>query len=162
VTDPIVTDLRRELDKARDVLLACLLHLSRHAEANAALHCSERVMYSPLHAKAEAAVAGITGALARTERPNLPTSDTRDPDGVWAALAADFDRCEHGRHHGDPCGPDGACTGTSTGNPYMRPGQVIGFGLRGDRIVMPDREHKHDPAAWRVRTTPTPSDAPRA
>jgi hypothetical protein len=33
----------------------------------------------------------------------------------------------------------------------MPPGQVIGYGLRGDQIVMPTRETKHDPDAWRVR-----------
>lgn len=149
MTEPTVTDLRRELAKAEDALSACLLHLSRHAQANAALHCSERVMYSPLHAKVETAIAGIVHALKRTEQ--LPTLDHRSSDGVWAALAADLDRCQHGRHQGDPCGPADACTGTSAGNPHLRPGQVIGYGLRGDQIVMPDRDHKHDPAAWRAR-----------
>lgn len=142
-----ITDLRRELEKAEDALSGCLLYLSRHAQGNAALHCSERVMYSPLHAKVEAVIAGITHALKRTEQPNTPTLDSSD--GVWAALVADLDRCMHGRHQGDPCGPSGACTGTSAGNHHLRPGMVIGYGIRGDHIVMPDREHKHDPAAWR-------------
>jgi hypothetical protein len=149
--DPIVTDLRREVDKARETLLACLLHLSRHAEANAALHCADRVMYSPLHAKVEAAVAGISGALARTKEPNIPTLDSRSSDGPWAALCSDLDRCIHGRHWGDDCG---SCGGTSTGNPHLRPNHVIGYGLRGEPIIMPDRGHKHDPAAWRLRSAP--------
>jgi hypothetical protein len=149
--DPIVTDLRRELEKAREALLACLLHLSRHAEANAALHCAERVMYSPLHAKTEAAIAGISGALARTDHQNVPTLDSASPDGPWAALVSDLDRCAHGRHWGDDCGD---CGGTSRGNPWLRPKHVIGYGRHGDEIVMPYRVDKHDPAAWRTRTAP--------
>jgi hypothetical protein len=149
--DPTVTDLRRELDKAREALKATLVHLAHHAEANAALHCANQVMYSPLHAKVYAAITGIDHALQRTEPQNMPTLDSRSADGTWAALVADLDRCQHGRHQGDPCGPADACMGTSAGNPHLRPGAVIGYGLRGDRIVMPDREHKHDPAAWRTR-----------
>lgn len=156
MTDPVITDLRRELNKAEDALSACLLYLSRHAQANAALHCSERVMYSPLHAKVEAAVTGIVHALKRTEpdpNPNLPTLDHRSSDGAWAALAADLDRCQHGRHEGDDCG---SCDGPSRGNPHMRTGHVIGYGLRGDFIVMPPREVKSDPAAWRSVITGAP------
>jgi hypothetical protein len=151
MTDPIITDLRRELDKARDVLLACLLHLSRHAEMNAALHCAERVLYSPLHAKTEAAIAGITGALARTEQPRVPTLDSRSPDGPWAALVADLDRCQHGRHEGDACAD---CGGASPGNPLIGLNGVIGYDRHGHYIVLPDRDHKHDPAAWRTQAAP--------
>ncbi|MGW8679598.1 hypothetical protein ACWGNN_00765 [Streptomyces sp. NPDC055817] len=146
MTDPTVTDLRRELEKARDALAATETHLARHAEMNAALHCADRVMYSPLHAKVAAAIGQIDHALARTDHPNAPTLDSQDPEGVWAALVANLDRCEHGRHQGDDCG---SCGGVSRGNPHMIPGSVIGYGLRGDKIVMPDRDHKHDPAAWR-------------
>lgn len=150
MTDSTITDLRRELEKARLTLIDAQSHLAAHAQMNAALHCASDVFYSPLHAKVTAAIAGIEHALARTDRP-LPTLDHRSSDGIWAALAADLDRCQHGRHQGDPCGPADACTGTSAGNPHLRPGQTIGYGLRGDRIVMPDRDHKHDPAAWRVQ-----------
>lgn len=186
MTDPTVTDLRRELAKAREALAAAEQHLARHAEANAALHCTDRVMYSPLHAKVTAAIAGADHALARTEQPghvhdfrsfgsdrgrvrctypgctakptepNAPTLDHASPDGPWAALAADLDRCQHGRHQGDACGPADDCTGTSAGNPHIRPGQVIGYGLRGDPIVMPDRYDKHDPAAWRAAPVEQP------
>jgi hypothetical protein len=150
MTDPTITDLRRELEKAQIALIAALKHLSAHAEMNAALHCADRVMYSPLHAKIESAIDGIDHALARTDQPNAPTLNSGSSDGVWAALAADLDRCRHGRHEGDPCGPADDCTGTSTGNPWLRPGMVIGHDRHGDEIVMPDRDHKHDPAAWRV------------
>jgi hypothetical protein len=71
-SDSTVTDLRRELSKAEDALSDCFLYLSRHAQGNAALHCSERVMYSPLHAKVEAAIAGIVHALKRTEPEDVP------------------------------------------------------------------------------------------
>jgi hypothetical protein len=148
MTDPTVTDLRRELEKTRLALIAAQSHLSAHAQANAALHCASEVFYSPLHAKVTAAIQGVEHALARTDRP-LPTLDSQSSDGPWAALVADLDRCRHGRHIGDPCGPADDCDGTSTGNPRLRPGMVIGHDLRGDRIVVPDREHKHDPAAWR-------------
>ncbi len=157
--DPTVTDLRRELEKVRLALIAALKHLGAHAEMNAALHCADRVMYSPLHAKVDSAIQGIDQALTRTAQPNLPTLDHRSGDGPWAALVADLDRCQHGRHHGDPCGPADACNGTSAGNPHLPPGVVIGYGLRGGPIVMPDRTRKHDPAAW--RTTPA-TEAPHA
>lgn len=146
--DPTITDLRRELEKARNALEAAATHLARHAEMNAALHCATNVMYSPLHAKVTAAVAGIDHALARTEPgPDAPTRDSRSSDGAWAALVADLDRCEHGRHQGDDCG--GSCGYRSKGNPHLPTGALLGYGLRGDRIVMPSRENKHDPAAWR-------------
>lgn len=147
MSDPTITDLRRELEKARYALVDAQSHLSAHAHMNAALHCATEVFFSPLHAKVTAAIAGIEHALLRTE--SAATGD-RDTEKL-AAVLADLDRCQHGRHQGDPCGPADACTGTSAGNPYIRPGQVIGYGLRGDQIAMPDRDHKHDPKAWRVQ-----------
>jgi hypothetical protein len=147
MTDPTNADLRRELAKTRDTLAACETHLARHAEANAALHCATNVMYSPLHARVVAAVRGIDHAL---ERTGVPTLGTESPDGQWAALLADLDRCQHGRHDGDECSSGGDCTGTSAGNPHLIPGQVIGYNRYGDRIVMPDRDHKHDLANWRT------------
>jgi hypothetical protein len=150
MTDPPVTDLRRELEKARHALIDAQTHLAAHSEMNAALRCATTVMYSPLHAKVTAAIQQTEHALLRTEQANVPTLDYRTPEGAFVALVADLDRCQHGRHQGDACGPADACTGTSAGNPHLRPGAVIGYGLRGGRIVMPDRDHKHDPAAWRV------------
>lgn len=148
MTDPTITDLRRELEKARAALIAAQTHLTAHAEMNAALHlASDRVMYSPLHARVTSAIQGIEQALERTDHPRLPTLDHASPDGPWAALAADLDRCVHGRHEGDDCG---SCGGTSRGNHRMRSGLVIGQDRHGNHIVMPDRAHKHDPAAWRT------------
>lgn len=147
MTDPNVTDLRRELEKAREALTAAHKHLTAHAEMNAALHCATNVMYSPLHAKVVSAIAGIDHALARTEPTNLPTLDHGSPDGVWAALIADFDRCQHGRHAGDTCAD---CGGTSIGNARFEPGQPVAYDRHGHDIVVPDRAHKHDPAAWRT------------
>jgi len=145
--DPTVNDLRRELEKALDALQECLRHLSRHAEMNAALHCSERVMYSPLHAKTEAAVTGIKHALTRTEQHPATSPEHSDANCPWFYLLADFDRCEHGRHQEDPCG--GSCGTRSQGNPHMRTGHVIGYNLRREHIVMPHRDDKTDPKAWR-------------
>jgi hypothetical protein len=153
MTTETITDLRRELDKARAALIDAQSHLSAHAHMNAALHCATEVFYSPLHAKVTAAIQGIEHALARTQE--AVTAGAMLPPAREASafieILRDLDRCQHGRHHGDPCGPAGACTGTSAGNPHLRPGVVIGYGLRGDHIVMPDRDHKHDPAAWRVQ-----------
>lgn len=152
MTNPSVTDLRRELEKARAALAAAQTHLGAHAQMNAALHCASEVFHSPLHAKVTSAIAGIDHALKRTQligtatAAKVPIEDTAD----LVKILADLDRCQHGRHQGDACGPADACTGTSAGNPHIRPGQVIGYGLRGDEIVMPDRDHKHDPAAWRA------------
>lgn len=148
MTDPTITDLRRELEKARLALIDAQSHLSAQAQANAALHCATEVFYSPLHAKVTAAITGIEHALARTDRP-IPTLDSQGSDGVWAALVADFDRCQHGRHIGDPCG---SCGTNSHGNPHMVVGDIIGYDVHGHHIVMPDRGHKHDPAAWRIRS----------
>ncbi|HWM95534.1 MAG TPA: hypothetical protein VNO54_00615 [Streptosporangiaceae bacterium] len=148
MTDPTITDLRRELEKARHALIDAQSHLASHAEMNAALHCATTVMYSPLHAKVTAAIQQTEHALARTDHPEAPTLDSRSSDGPWAALVADLDRCEHGRHQGDACD---SCGPWSHGNPHLRPGSVIGFGLRGDAIVMPAREFKHNPTAWRLR-----------
>lgn len=140
MTDPTVTDLRRELEKARETLSAVERHLARTAEANAALHVAERVMYSPLHAKVTAALAGIGHALERTEQP-----PGMDPWRELAGVLLDLDRCEHGRHDGDDCAD---CGGYSLGNPNMPSGGTIGYSLRRGRIVMPDHDAKHDPAAW--------------
>jgi len=141
MTHPTVADLRRELEKAAEALTAVERHLARTAEANAALHVAERVMYSPLHAKVSATLAGIGHALERNEQaPGMAR---------WRELAGvllDLDRCEHGRHEGDPCG---MCGNLSTGNPHMPPGAVVGYSLRRGPIVMPHYyDDKHDPAAW--------------
>lgn len=71
MTNSTITDLRRELAKAHDALAAAEIHLARHAEANAALHLADRVMYSPLHAKVQAARVGTEHALRRTS-PDTP------------------------------------------------------------------------------------------
>lgn len=148
MTDPTVTDLRRELEKARAALADAQSHLSAHAQMNAALHCATDVFYSPLHAKVTAAIQGVEHALARTEKPVTDTLIGRslaDTAGLVKVLT-DLDRCMHGRHEGDDCG---SCGGPSKGNHHLRPGTVIGYDRYGDHIVMPDRDHKHDPAAWR-------------
>ncbi|MFD9192953.1 hypothetical protein ACFWCA_32665 [Streptomyces phaeochromogenes] len=149
MSDPTITDLRRELEKARHTLIDAQSHLASHAQMNAALHCASEVYYSPLHAKVTAAISQIEHALKRTEQ-QAATLDSRSNDGRWAALLADLDRCMHGRHQGDDCG---GCGGQSKGNHILRPGAVIGYGLRGEAIVMPNRDHKHDPTAWRVQLT---------
>jgi hypothetical protein len=143
--NPVVIDLRRELEKARHALIDAQSHLASHAEMNAALHCATTVLYSPLHARVTSTIQGIEGALLRTDQPNTPTLDSRSPEGPWATLAADLDRCMHGRHQDDDCG---SCGGTSRGNPYFKTGTIIGYSRHGHPITVPDRSRKHDPAAW--------------
>lgn len=65
---------------------------------------------------------------------------------IAETVLADLDRCEHGRHGGDACFscPDGV----SPGNPHMQPGQVIGYGLDGVEIVVPDQARKYNPSNW--------------
>jgi hypothetical protein len=157
-TQQTVTDLRRELEKARLALVAAQSHLASHAEMNAALHCATSVMYSPLHAKVVSAIAGIDHALERTKQPNLPTLDSQSPDGPWSALVADLDRCQHGRHEGDDCAD---CGGRSIGNPHIALHGLIGYDRHGRGIVQPDREHKHDVAAWR-NAVPAVGEQPHA
>lgn len=147
MTDPTITDLRRELDKAREALTAAETHLARHAEMNAALHCADRVLYSPLHAKVINAIGQIDHALIRTE----PNEDQHENyiTRLIAGVLADLDRCQHGRHTADPCG---SCPqGQSAGNPHLTVGQQIGYGIHGDPIYVPHPDDRWVPEAWRPR-----------
>lgn len=63
-------DAQRELDKIADTLAWAEQHLSRNNEANAALHCNDRVMYSPLTSRvveARRSVEMLTAAVAEGE-----------------------------------------------------------------------------------------------
>jgi hypothetical protein len=53
-------------------------------------------------------------------------------------FAADLDRCEHGRHRGDPCTfPDGGCGGPSIGNAVLSSlGLTVGHGLGGSPYAL--------------------------
>jgi len=146
MTDPTILDLRRELEKARITLIDAQTHLAHHAEANAALHCSTTVLYSPLHAKVTASIQQIEHALQRTENAITVHDETK----ALAQVLLDLDRCMHGRHQGDECG---SCNGPSKGNPNMPPGRVIGYGLYADPIVVPERADRHDAKAWRRKST---------
>lgn len=137
-----ITDLRRELEKTRLALIAAQTHLAAHAEANAALHMAATVMYSPLHAHVTAAIAGAADAL---QRSDAAAGEARRAAEL-AAVLTDLDRCVHGRHEGDACAD---CGGPSKGNHHLPGGTVIGYDVHGKPIVMPGREHKHDPGVWR-------------
>ena len=138
----VITDLRRELEKTRLALVAAQTHLAAHAEANAALHMATTVMYSPLHAHVTAAIAGAADAL---QRSDAAIGEARRTEGL-ASVLSDLDRCVHGRHEGDTCAD---CGGPSKGNHHLPTGTVIGYDVHGKPIVTPGREHKHDPQAWR-------------
>jgi hypothetical protein len=154
--DPVVTDLRRELEKARHTLLGAQSHLASHAEMNAALHCATTVMYSPLHAAVTATIGQIEHALARTESEPQPPVDHTDSELV--RVLGDLDRCEHGRHSVDHC--YGCPDGQSAGNPFLPVGQQIGYGLHGGTIVVPAPEDRRRPEAWRVKPN-TATGGPR-
>lgn len=138
----VITDLRRELEKTRLALVAAQTHLAAHAEANAALHMATAVMYSPLHAHVTAAIAGAADAL---QRSDAAIGEARRTEGL-ASVLSDLDRCMHGRHEGDTCAD---CGGPSKGNHHLPVGTVIGYDVHGKPIVTPGREDKHDPQAWR-------------
>lgn len=83
-------------------------------------------------------------------------------------LLRDLDRCPHGRHRGDACagwrGPDrfdGGCQGgVSVGNPLIKPGQHIGYGLYGEFVVAPDDlDEWGNPDSW-YRDSYSPSSYP--
>ena len=65
----------------------------------------------------------------------------------FAQLLGSFDRCEHGRHKRDNCW--GCPDGQSTGNLIIPPGTVIGHGVRGVEIVVPQPDERlEDPNVW--------------
>lgn len=74
-------------------------------------------------------------------------------------LVMDLDRCVHGRHAADECFdcakrrddvPE-QMRRFSRGNPYVRPGVVVGYGRGGQRIVMPaERADQLDASKWYV------------
>ncbi|MCU1617395.1 MAG: hypothetical protein JWO98_4935 [Frankiales bacterium] len=145
MTDPVITDLRRELEKARLALIDSQSHLAAHAESNAALHCATTVMYSPLHAKVTAAIGQIEHALTRTE-PNEDQAEDYTTRLI-AGVLADLDRCDHGRHAADPCG---SCGGQSAGNQLLPPGRHIGHGVHANPIYVPQPADRWKPEAWRT------------
>ena len=90
MTDPTITDLRRELAKARDALAAAERYLARRAESMAALHCATSVLYPPLHARVASAIAGADHALARTEGAAGSAEVLRIVAG-WCVTANEYD-----------------------------------------------------------------------
>lgn len=58
-------DALRELTKIEDALAWAERHFEKVSEANAALHCNDRVMYSPLAGKISAALSSVELVRAR-------------------------------------------------------------------------------------------------
>ncbi len=52
-------NINRELDKVEQALTFALEHLQRQSEANAALHMTTRVMYSPLASSVFSAIQSL-------------------------------------------------------------------------------------------------------
>lgn len=72
-------------------------------------------------------------------------------DRRLAAVLADLDRCEHGRHEGDVCS---GCGGPSKGNPIMGGVGVdrqIGYDISGNPICVPDGRRTYEPDAWKAQ-----------
>lgn len=114
------------------------------SDGHAAVHWLGRWPTTTPHPEGLASVEGIHSHNGATRIEYL-----NEPTHRWMYILADLDRCVHGRHIGDPCG--GSCGTVSQGNPHMRTGDVIGYDIRGNEIVMPDRNGKHKPEAWRKR-----------
>jgi len=87
---------------------------------------------------------------------------TRSRDREMAKILGNLDRCQHGRHIGDPCAgydpsrPRSGCAGGySNGNPFLVPGQPIGYDMYGGVYVVPAfGESVMDPASWVSSTMP--------
>lgn len=95
------------------------------------------------------------------ERPER----ARRAEGL-AAVLADLNRCEHGRHEGDVCS---GCGGPSRGNPIPELAAAaarrladnprvpavalrqIGYDIRAEPITIPERTEAHEPDPWRPR-----------
>jgi len=60
-------NIKRELEKALLTLGWASLYFEKTSEANAALHKSEKVMYSPLASEMDSAIQAIQNALAELE-----------------------------------------------------------------------------------------------
>lgn len=93
-----------------------------------------------------------------TSRPRVLVDSEYHNRAVRAlSLLQDLDRCEHGRHKGNPCygcaALPGAQGGLSHGNPItgMWSGMRIGFDHGGNSIVVPPLDKRHDPQAWVLR-----------
>lgn len=141
-------DLQRELVKARDALAWCERHLSATSVANAALHTNETVYQSPLATVTHAARESLDRVLGQLPQPDTQTPPSRDRDMErLGAILLDLDRCPHGRHTADPCAD---CGGKSRGNPQLRPGEVIGYTVHAEPIVIPEPANRHNPKAWKV------------
>ncbi len=67
---------------------------------------------------------------------------------LFQSLVLDLDRNPNGRHEGDA--DVGSPTGISQGNPKLLTGDVVGYGIGGHPILMPPRDKRHDPTAWRA------------
>lgn len=114
------------------------------SDGHAALHWLGRWPLTTPHPEGMASIEGIHGHGGATRIVPVGKQHT---DDEWAiSLLSDLDRCQHGRHHGDECG---SCGTYSLGNPYFRPGEIIGYGRYGDPIVMPERDRKYNEQAWR-------------
>lgn len=94
--------------------------------------------------------------------PVAPAAARNRRAEALAAVLADLNRCQHGRHEGDVCS---GCGGPSRGNPIPELAQAgaratggptvalrqIGWGLDAEPIVVPERTEAHDPVPWRPR-----------
>lgn len=107
------------------------------------------------------AVTAITQSVRNLQAANTPLpAASGDLSASRAARAArilgDLDRCRHGRHRGDPCAgwdptrPGSGCAGGySHGNPWLVPGQPIGYDRFGRVYVVPaDGETCMYPTCW--------------
>lgn len=61
-------DSAREIEKALDTLMWVEKHLTSTSEANAALHCNDKVFYSPLATQVHAAVDSLQRLVMEEEK----------------------------------------------------------------------------------------------
>lgn len=154
-------DVIRELTKIRDALASVEEHLMRKNESNAAAHMNPKVLYWPLTQAAMAAHKSVLTLIEDMPPRTMIVNNENTPgyqriEGL-AAVLANLDRCEHGRHEYDACFD--CPEGISTGNPRFGTGERIGTTVRGCPIHVPPRGFRHIPEKWH-ETPPQPNNAP--
>ena len=96
-----------------------------------------RALLLDLYRTGDAFTGGSAAAsLALDSAGQLEMDFANDPDPETA-----FPAC-------DVCGGVTGCNGPSRGNPLFKSGDVIGYTLRAQPIVIPDCAHMHDPESW--------------
>ncbi|MFJ8006144.1 hypothetical protein [Streptomyces fagopyri] len=145
-TDPVITQLRDQLEAAQGALRTVGTYLEARDVAAATLAGHEQVRTSPLSTQVERAIADVGATLSATTPGEQQYGD--HVARLLSRVMADIDRCKHGRHTADDC--DGCPGGQSAGNPCLMTGQHIGYGMNREPLYVPLPADRYKPEAWRT------------